>query len=55
VLQETGDIDAAMHAYRDAYRLRPESFGVIAMALTSASHGRLWVDEAALKKSLAGA
>jgi tetratricopeptide (TPR) repeat protein len=55
VLQESGDIDAAMHAYRDAYRLRPESFGVIAMALTSASHGRLWLDEAALKKSLAGA
>jgi cytochrome c-type biogenesis protein CcmH/NrfG len=55
VLQESGDIDAAMRAYRDAYRLRPESFGVIAMALTSAPHGRLWLDEAALKKSLADA
>jgi tetratricopeptide (TPR) repeat protein len=45
VLQEAGDLDAAMGAYRDAYRLRRESFGRIAMALTSASHGRLWLDE----------
>ncbi|HZE56029.1 MAG TPA: tetratricopeptide repeat protein [Bradyrhizobium sp.] len=52
VLQESGDLDAAMHAYRDAYRMRPESFGVIAMALTSASHGRLWLDEAALRRAL---
>jgi tetratricopeptide (TPR) repeat protein len=52
VLQESGDIDAAMHAYAQAYRLRPESFGVIAMALTSASHGRLWLDEAALRRAL---
>jgi tetratricopeptide (TPR) repeat protein len=54
VLQESGDIDAAMRAYRDAYRLRPESFGVIAMALTSAPHGRLWLDEAALRRALGG-
>jgi tetratricopeptide (TPR) repeat protein len=54
VLQESGDLDAAMRAYRDAYRLRPESFGVIAMALTSASHGRLWLDEASLRRSLGG-
>jgi cytochrome c-type biogenesis protein CcmH/NrfG len=52
VLQESGDFDGAMHAYRDAYRLRPESFGVIAMALTSAPRGRLWLDEAALRRSL---
>jgi len=52
VLQESGDLDAAMRAYRDAYRLRPESFGVIAMALTSAPHGRLWLDEAALRRAL---
>jgi tetratricopeptide (TPR) repeat protein len=54
VQQESGDIDAAMHAYAQAYRLRPESFGVIAMALTSASHGRLWLDEASLRRSLGG-
>jgi len=53
VLQEGGDGDAAMGAYRDAYRLRPEMFGRIAMALTSAAHGRLWLDEDALRRSLA--
>jgi tetratricopeptide (TPR) repeat protein len=52
VLQESGDIDNAMHAYAQAYRLRPSSFGTIAMALTSGSHGKLWLDEAALRKSL---
>ena len=54
VLQETGDLDGAMRAYRCAYRLRPQSFGTIAMALTSAPHGRLWLDEASLRKSLGG-
>jgi len=52
VLQESGDPDAAMQAYRTAYHLRPDMFGAIAMALTSASRGRLWLDEAALKRSL---
>jgi tetratricopeptide (TPR) repeat protein len=54
VLQETGDLGGAMRAYREAYRLRPQSFGTIAMALTSAPHGRLWLDEAALRRSLGG-
>ena len=54
VLQESGDLDGAMRAYRDAYRLRPQSFGTIAMALTSAPHGRLWLDEASLRQSLGG-
>jgi tetratricopeptide (TPR) repeat protein len=54
VLQEGGDTDAAMAAYRDAYRLRPQLFGSIAMALTSAPHGRLWLDETELRRSLAG-
>jgi tetratricopeptide (TPR) repeat protein len=53
-LQEGGDLDGAMYAYRDAYRLRPQMFGAIAMALTSAPHGRLWLDEAALRRSLGG-
>ena len=52
VLQESGDLDAAMRAYAQAYRLRPDSFGKIAMALTSASHGKLWLDEAALRRAL---
>jgi len=54
VLQEKGDLDGAMRAYGDAYRLRPSMFGSIAMALTSAPHGRLWLDEAALRRSLGG-
>jgi len=54
VLQENGDLDGAMAAYTEAYRLRPQSFGTIAMALTSAPHGRLWLDEASLRRSLGG-
>ncbi len=54
VLQETGQLDEAVRAYAQAYRLQPESFGRIAMALTSASHGRLWLDEAALRRRLEG-
>jgi cytochrome c-type biogenesis protein CcmH/NrfG len=54
VLQEAGDLDGAMRAYAQAYRLRPQAFGKIAMALTSASHGRLWIDEASLRRSLGG-
>jgi tetratricopeptide (TPR) repeat protein len=54
VLQEAGDLDSAMRAYSEAYRLRPQMFGTIAMALTSASRGRLWLDEAALRRSLDG-
>jgi tetratricopeptide (TPR) repeat protein len=54
LLQESGDLDSAMRAYVEAYRLRPSTFGTIAMALTSAPHGRLWIDEAALRRALDG-
>jgi tetratricopeptide (TPR) repeat protein len=53
VLQEAGDVDAAMASYSQAFRLRPDMFGAIAMALTSASHGRLWLDEDELRRALA--
>jgi tetratricopeptide (TPR) repeat protein len=52
VLLEIGDVEGAMRAYAQAYRLRPASLGNIAMALTSASHGGLWLDEASLRRSL---
>jgi tetratricopeptide (TPR) repeat protein len=52
VLQEAGNLDGAMRAYSQAYRMRPASLGNIAMALTSASHGRLWLDEGALRRAL---
>jgi tetratricopeptide (TPR) repeat protein len=54
VLQELGDVNGAMRAYALAYHLRPQMFGTIAMALTSAPHGRLWLDEAALRRALGG-
>ena len=55
VLQEKGDADGALGAYREAYRLRPGLFGTIAMALSSAPHGGLWIEEAELRRSLTGA
>jgi tetratricopeptide (TPR) repeat protein len=51
-LQESGDLDGAMRAYARAYQFRPNMFGTIAMALTSAPHGRLWLDEDALRGAL---
>jgi tetratricopeptide (TPR) repeat protein len=53
-LQESGDLADAMRAYATAYRLRPATFGAIAMALTSSPHGRLWLDTQALRRALAG-
>ena len=54
VLQESGDLDAAISAYQTAYRIRPGTFGTIAMALTSAPSGRLWLNEQALRDLLRG-
>lgn len=52
VRQEAGDHVTAMQTYARAYRLRPDMFGSIAMALTSGSHGRLWLSEEALRRAL---
>ncbi|MCX7279020.1 MAG: tetratricopeptide repeat protein [Burkholderiales bacterium] len=51
--QETGALPAAMAAYGQAYRLRADTFGRIAQALTSSPHGALWLDLGALKATLA--
>jgi tetratricopeptide (TPR) repeat protein len=51
-LQEEGDIEAAMTAYGTAYKRKPATLGVIAMALTSAPTGRLWLDRDGLRRSL---
>jgi tetratricopeptide (TPR) repeat protein len=51
-LQESGDLDSAMAAYRTAYQNSQATFGTIAMALTSAPNGRLWLNEQALRDLL---
>ena len=52
VLQERGQLDAALQAYGRAYVLRDDTFGRIAHALASASVGRLWLDLDALRAAL---
>jgi tetratricopeptide (TPR) repeat protein len=51
-LQESGDLDSAMAAYRTAYQNSPATFGTIAMALTSAPNGRLWLNQQVLRDLL---
>ena len=51
-LQNCGDLNAAMDSYRHAMRLRPDTFGRIAQALTSAKKGYLWLNLARLRRSL---
>jgi cytochrome c-type biogenesis protein CcmH/NrfG len=50
--QEVGDLEAAKSAYRRAMRIRPDTFGRIAQALTMAPRGELWLDLRALRASL---
>jgi tetratricopeptide (TPR) repeat protein len=51
-LQNSGDLNAAMASYRRALHLRPETFGRIAQALTSAKKGRLWLNSGRLRRFL---
>src|SRR6202044_2782125 len=51
-LQNAGDLDPEMDSYRHAMRLRPDTFGRIAPALTSAKKGRLWLNLAQLRRML---
>ena len=52
VLQESGRVDEAMRAYGRAYRLREDSFGRIAHALSTPNVGRLWLNLDDLRKAL---
>lgn len=54
VLQDLGRFDEAVEAYRAAYALKPDTLGMIANALTSASVGMLFVDRRELKAFLGG-
>lgn len=51
--QETGDVGTAKASYRLALQLKPQTFGRIAQALAAAPAGEVWLDVAALRKSLA--
>ncbi|WP_419728801.1 tetratricopeptide repeat protein [Lichenicola sp.] len=53
-LGETGQIEAALDAYAQAWRLRPDSFGRIAQSLVSGRAGLLFLDPAALRACLDG-
>lgn len=44
VLQESGRLDDALRAYGRAFRLREQTFGRIAHALSTPRTGRLWLD-----------
>ena len=55
VLQECGQMDEAMRAYGRAYRLRADTFGRIAHALSTPQVGRLWLDLNQLKAVLQAA
>jgi tetratricopeptide (TPR) repeat protein len=53
VLQESGDIAAALRAYGRAYRIREDTFGRIAHALATPGVGRMWLNLADLRAELA--
>lgn len=52
VLQEEGNLEEAMRAYGRAYRLREDTFGRIAHALSTPNVGRLWLNLEALRVAL---
>jgi tetratricopeptide (TPR) repeat protein len=53
-LQQTGDIASAKAMFGRAMRLRADTFGRIAQALSAAPRGEMWLDAERLRRSLAG-
>ena len=53
-LQDGGDLPGAKAAYGQALRLRPDTFGRIAQAMTTSPKGELWLDLGRLRQTLAG-
>jgi tetratricopeptide (TPR) repeat protein len=51
-LQKSGEFEAAMVAYRQAVRLRSDTFGRVAQALASARKGQIWLNLGRLRRSL---
>ena len=55
VLQEAGEFSEAMCAYGRAYRMRDDTFGRIAHALSTPNAGRLWLNLDDLREALRSA
>ena len=53
-LQQIGELALAVGCYREAMRLRSDTFGRIAQALPSTPKGVLWLDTRKLRRSLGG-
>jgi tetratricopeptide (TPR) repeat protein len=51
-LQLTGDLRAAKRSYGAALRMRADTFGRIAQALSAAPCGEVWLDQDALRRAL---
>jgi tetratricopeptide (TPR) repeat protein len=53
-LQELGEVDAALEVYRGLLAADRRLYAAVVRSLTSASHGRLWLSPAALRRALLG-
>jgi len=53
-LQELGEVDAALTVYRSLLGADRRLYAAVVKSLTSASHGRLWLSPAALRRALLG-
>lgn len=53
-MQRGGDLEGAKAAYAQAVEMRPDTFGRVAQAMTTAPKGELWLDLRALRRSLGG-